>query len=136
MRKPAFYICENKEADQLLSNCAADQCLCFRYLDSTILLLPKSKFQASSHLLWLYSPVCVRPGRKPQRQFFSERGSNYFCVCFFRCLVKPRLRSVISWNGCVVSHNPWSGYQSCTVWRPPSRLSIRQSAIFVKLSLL
>ena len=23
------------------------------------------KFQASSHLLWLYSPVCVRPGRKP-----------------------------------------------------------------------
>ena len=26
------------------------------------------KFQASSHLLWLHSPVCVRPGQKPQRQ--------------------------------------------------------------------
>ena len=25
------------------------------------------KFQASSHLLWLYSLVCVGPGRKPQR---------------------------------------------------------------------
>ena len=25
-----------------------------------------SKFQASSHLLWLYSPICVRPGRKPR----------------------------------------------------------------------
>ena len=25
------------------------------------------KFQASSHLLWLYSPVCVGPGRKPRR---------------------------------------------------------------------
>ena len=33
------------------------------------------KFQASSHLLWLYSPVCVRPGRKPRRPVFSQRGS-------------------------------------------------------------
>ena len=29
------------------------------------------KFQASRHLLWLYSPVYVRPGRKPRRQVFS-----------------------------------------------------------------
>ena len=29
------------------------------------------KFQASSHLLWLYSPVCVAPGRKPRRPVFS-----------------------------------------------------------------
>ena len=28
------------------------------------------KFQASSHLLWLYSPVCVGPGQKPRRQGF------------------------------------------------------------------
>ena len=34
------------------------------------------KFQASSHLLWLYSPVCVGPGRKPRRPVFSKRGSN------------------------------------------------------------
>ena len=34
------------------------------------------KFQASSHLLWQYSPVCVGPGRKPRRLVFSERGSN------------------------------------------------------------
>ena len=34
------------------------------------------KFQASSHLMWLYSPVCVGPGRKPRRPVFSERGSN------------------------------------------------------------
>ena len=25
-----------------------------------------TKFQVSSHLLWLYSPVCVGPGRKPE----------------------------------------------------------------------
>ena len=35
------------------------------------------KFQASSHLVWLYSLVCVRPGRKPRRPVFSERGSLY-----------------------------------------------------------
>ena len=34
------------------------------------------KFQACSHLLWLYSPVCVGPGRKSRRPVFSERGSN------------------------------------------------------------
>ena len=48
--------------------------LCFCYTDSTIPLLPP-KFQASSHLLWLYSPVCVGPGRKPRRRVFSEQGS-------------------------------------------------------------
>ena len=40
MRKPDFCICENKDADQLRSNCAADQRLCFRYTDRTIPLLP------------------------------------------------------------------------------------------------
>ena len=43
-KKPAFCLCENKEADQLCSNCTADQRLCFRYSDSTIPLLPKSTF--------------------------------------------------------------------------------------------
>ena len=36
MRRPAFCICENKDADQLRGNREADQRLCFRYLDSTI----------------------------------------------------------------------------------------------------
>ena len=36
------------------------------------------KVQVSSHLLWLYSPVCVGPGRKPRRPVFSERGS--YCI--------------------------------------------------------
>ena len=31
----------------------------------------KSKFSVSNHLLWLFSPVCVGPGRKPQRQVLS-----------------------------------------------------------------
>ena len=43
MRKPAFCICENKDADQLRGNREADQRLCFRYSDSMIPLLSKSK---------------------------------------------------------------------------------------------
>ena len=31
-----------------------------------------SKFQASSYILWLYSPVCVRPGRKLERWFSHD----------------------------------------------------------------
>ena len=69
MRKPAFCICENKDADQLRGNREADQCLCFRFSDSAIPLVPKYEILASSHLLWLYSPVCVGPGRRPRRPF-------------------------------------------------------------------
>ena len=57
MRKPAFCICENKDADQLRGNREADQRLCFRYTDSTVSLLPKyeiSSLQPSS--------VAVQPG--------------------------------------------------------------------------
>ena len=72
MRKPTFCICENKDADQLRGNREADQRLCIRYIDSTILLFPNLKFQASSHLLWLYSPVCVGPGRKPECWFSHD----------------------------------------------------------------
>ena len=43
VRKPAFCICENKDADQLCSNCAADQPFCFRYINSTIPVLSKSE---------------------------------------------------------------------------------------------
>ena len=39
VRKPDFCLGENKGADQLRSNCEADQRLCFRYSDSIIPLL-------------------------------------------------------------------------------------------------
>ena len=41
-----YCLCENKGADQLCSNCTADQRLCFRYTDSTI--SPLVKFKISS----------------------------------------------------------------------------------------
>ena len=75
MRKPAFCICENKNADQLIS--------AFVFTTQIVqsLYFLNLKFQASSHLLWLYSPVCVGPGRKPRRTVFSQQGS----YCTIRC---------------------------------------------------
>ena len=75
MRKPAFCICENKGADQICGNHQADQRLCFTSLKKVqitgqSLYFLNLKFQASSHQLWLYSPVCDGPGLKPQRQVF------------------------------------------------------------------
>ena len=46
MRKPVFGICENKGADQLRGNRDAAQRLWFRYMDSTITLLPKSEISS------------------------------------------------------------------------------------------
>ena len=57
MRKPAFCICENKDADQLRGNREADQRLCFGYIDSTIPLLPKSEISSLQP-----SSVVVEPG--------------------------------------------------------------------------
>ena len=63
MRKLDFCICENKGADQLRGNRAADQRLCFPYIVHLYFL--NLKFQASSHLLWQNSLVCVESGWKP-----------------------------------------------------------------------
>ena len=68
MRKHAFCIQENKGADQLSSFRAADQRLCFHCVDSTSPL----NFQASSHLLLLYSQVCVGN----QEDKFSHEASQ------------------------------------------------------------
>ena len=51
MGKPTICTGENKGADQLRSNCEADQRLCFRYMDSTFPLLLESEIQASSFVV-------------------------------------------------------------------------------------
>ena len=57
MRKLAFCICENKDADQLRGNREADQRLCFRYIACAIPLLPKYKISSLKP-----SSVAVQPG--------------------------------------------------------------------------
>ena len=61
MRKPAFAYAKTKPLFSL------------QIVQSLFFLDPL--YQASSHLLWLYSPVCVGPGRKPRKPVFSKRGS-------------------------------------------------------------
>ena len=70
MRKLDFCLCENKGADQLCSNCEADQCLCFRYTDSTISLLLKSKissFYPAS--VTVQAGLCQTWSETPEDQF-------------------------------------------------------------------
>ena len=80
MRKSAFCICENKDADQLCGNRTADQRLCFRYIESTIPLLPKSEI--SSHYP---SSVAVQPGlywtwsKTPKTGFLRTRLKSPTC---------------------------------------------------------
>ena len=77
-----FCICENKNADQMRSNCAADQHLCFRYTDSTIPLL--SKPEGSS---LCQSSVAVQPGlcrnwsETPKTGFLTTRLILFVRVC-------------------------------------------------------
>ena len=81
MGKPTICIGENKGADQLRSNCEADQRLCFRYTDSTISLLSKSKISSLCP-----SSVTVQPGlcqtwSGPKLLVFSRTGSiDYIAV--------------------------------------------------------
>ena len=89
MRKPAFCICENKDADQLRGNHEADQRLCFRYTDSTISLLPKyemASLQPSS--VAVQPDLCGTLSETP-KTVVSQRGSfinwnNDTCEKFHR----------------------------------------------------
>ena len=66
MRRPAFCICENKDADQLRGNREADQRLCFRYTDSKFPLLSKSEIFKSLAIMcgctaWFVSDLVGNP---------------------------------------------------------------------------
>ena len=78
MGKPKICLGENKGADQLRSNCEADQRLCFRYSDITVPLLLKSEIQDSSSFLRLYRSVYVGPGRKPHCWFSHEVAHMFY----------------------------------------------------------
>ena len=90
-RKPAFSICENKATEQLCSNHTADQRL-LRYIEQFLYFL-NSNSQVSSHLLWLYSPVCVGPGQKPL-YWFSHYDAHLkaFWFLFQTAVLSPLLK--------------------------------------------
>ena len=85
MGKPTICICENKGADQLRSNCEADQRVCFATQIVQFLYFLNPKFPVSSILLCLYSPVCVGPVLKPHCWFSNEAAQNKMDLVAFVC---------------------------------------------------
>ena len=91
VRKPAFSICENKDADWLRGYREADQHLCFLPIDSAIPLLSKSELSS----LWS-SSVAVQPcfcrtwSENPKTGFLTTRPiladslrNRRFTICLF-----------------------------------------------------
>ena len=75
MRKSTICICENKDADQLR---VVTPKLISAYVFATQIVqffyFLNPKFQASSHLLYLYSLVCVGPGQNPECWFSYDEA--------------------------------------------------------------
>ena len=61
----------NKDADQLRGNREADQRLCFRYMESTIPLLPKSGI--SSYKPTSVTVLCLTWSETPKTGFLTTR---------------------------------------------------------------
>ena len=74
MRKPDFRICENKGADQLCSNCTADQRLKFRSTDSTIPPLLIFEISSFCHLSeTVQAGLCRTLSETPNTGFLASR---------------------------------------------------------------
>ena len=91
MGKPAFCICENKDADQLLGDREADQRLCFRYRDCAIPLLSKSEISSLQPSSVAKQPsLCRTWSETPKTGFLTMRLIYSFCdqnfkICLCRC---------------------------------------------------
>ena len=68
-----FTYAKNKDADQMCSNCTADQRLCFCYLPRAIPVLVQ--YDISSILSFFCDRQVVCLGQKPQRPVFLRCGS-------------------------------------------------------------
>ena len=73
--KPTICIGENKDSDQLRSNCEADQRLCFRYSDSTIPLVLKSEISSFQLFSVTVQVGLCRPCSETTLLVFPRGGS-------------------------------------------------------------
>ena len=100
MRKPTFCICKKKTQISFAVTAKLISAFVFasRIVQSLYSLNPE--FQASSHLPWLYSPVCVGPGLKPYC-WFSHDTAHMF-------LKAQMLAYVVLHGGGRENHLPWT----------------------------
>ena len=75
MRKPDFAYANTKTQISFAVTAKLISAFVFATWIVQSLCFLNPKFQASNHLLWLYSQFCVGPGRKPRRRVFSQRDS-------------------------------------------------------------
>ena len=80
MGKPTICTGENKDADQLRGNREADQRLCLRYSDSTILLLLKSEISSFHPAPVTVQPDLCRTCSETTLFVFPRGGSNNECA--------------------------------------------------------
>ena len=71
-----FCICKIKDADQLCSNCTADQCLCFCCMDSTNIQDFKLSFFFHDCTGWLMSDLI----NNPKDWFLWHSGLYFACL--------------------------------------------------------
>ena len=76
MRKWAFAYAKTKTQNSFAVTAKLISAFVFATSIVQSLFFLDPKFQASSHLLCVYSSVCVIPGRKLRKPVFSQRGSN------------------------------------------------------------
>ena len=78
VRKPAFCICEKTISFAVIAKLISAFVFVIRIVQSPYYLNPK--FQASSHLLWLYRPFCVGPVGNPD-DWFSHNEAHMSGLC-------------------------------------------------------
>ena len=81
MRKPTICVCENKDADQLRSNCEADQRLCFCYTDSTLHLFLKSEISSFKPASVTVQPSLCRTWSETQSVGFLTHRHILYIAC-------------------------------------------------------
>ena len=69
MRKPGFAYAKTKTQISFVVTVKLISAFVFATWIVQSLSFLNPKFQTSRHLRWLYSPVCVGPGRKPEDRF-------------------------------------------------------------------
>ena len=126
VRKPAFCICENKDADQLRGNHEADQRLCFRYMDCTIPLLPKRNFKPLAILCDCTKRLMSDLVRNSE-DWFSHNEAH---ICKHLQNLHGQSKPVYIWSGTKVTIGKQTPYKLSFVYTSQVKLTVRTEPKF------